>query len=187
MLKIFKKHFLNVYKGSGVRYRTFPHHVDIVTKWVEKLCDLHPEADREVAVIASYLHDIGHFIGKTKDHAASSELESSKLLNKTKITEVRKNKILHAIRAHRNNDVKPETIEAKIVCCADSASHFSAEVYLTVLSDHTKKEVLEKLERDYRDLSNFPEIKKGLTPLYKSWKQIIEHFPEDFIKFIPKK
>ena len=186
MIEKYRKHFLNTYKRSKIKYRTFPHHVDIVKKWVEKLCDLYPAADREVVTIASYLHDIGHFIKKDKDHAISSEKVASSLLKKEKLSEIKINKILHAIRAHRNKDIKPETIEAKIVCCADSASHFTAEVYLTVLKDHTKKETLEKMERDFRDLSDFPHIKKELTPLYKSWKKIIEQFPEDFIEFIPK-
>jgi HD superfamily phosphohydrolase YqeK len=182
----YKKHFLEVYESSPVKYRTFPHHVDVVAKWADKLCDLHPEADRDVAVIASWFHDLGHFLGEDGDHAVISEKAAKEFLEQEDLTDEKKQGILHAVRAHRNRDVEPKTIEAKIVCCADSASHLTAEVYLNVLSDTSKEVTLGKLERDYRDLSEFPEIKEELTPLYQAWKDVINSFPEDFIKDIPK-
>lgn len=185
MHKKYKEHFLKIYNTSGVNYRTFPHHVDVVAKWTEKLCDLHPEADKDVAMIAAWFHDLGHFTGDEKDHAVNSEKEARNFLEQEGFPKEKITKVLHAVRAHRNKDVEPETIEAKIVCCADSASHLTAEVYLNILSDSTKEETLGKLERDYRDLSAFPEIKKELTPLYFAWKGVVESFPEDFVEYIP--
>ncbi len=182
----YKKHFLNIYDSSKTNYRTFPHHVDVVARWTEKICDLCPKADRDVAMIAAWFHDLGHFIGTEKDHAANSEKEARKFLEKESFPENKIVNILHAVRAHRNKDIKPRTIEAKIVCCADSASHLTAEVYLNVLSDSSKEKTLGKIERDYRDLSDFPLIKKELTPLYLAWRRIIESFPEDFVEFLPK-
>ena len=37
MIEKYRKHFLNTYKRSKIKYRTFPHHVDIVKKWVEEI------------------------------------------------------------------------------------------------------------------------------------------------------
>ena len=122
---------------------------------------MHPEADKEVVIIGSWFHDIGHFTGNEKDHSVSSEKEARKFLESENFPKEKINKILRVVRSHRNNDVKPETIEAKIVCCADSASHFTADVYLW-------EYILGKIDRDYRDLSNFPEIKKELTLLYET-------------------
>jgi len=182
----YKKHFLDIYGASDAKYRTFPHHVDVVVRWTERLCELYPQADKDVAVIAAWFHDLGHFIGSEKDHAVNSEKEARNFLEKEGLSEEKIVKITHAVRAHRNNDIQPNTIEAKIVCCADSASHLTAEVYLNILSDNTREKTLGKLERDYRDLSDFPLIKKELTPLYHAWRGVIEKFPEDFVEFLPK-
>ncbi|MEI6266282.1 MAG: HD domain-containing protein [bacterium] len=180
----YKQHFLKVYGKSEVRYQTFPHHVDIVAKWVEKLCDMHPEADREAALVAAWFHDLGHFIDEGNDHAVTSEKEAIDFLKKDGANSEFVKKVAHAVRAHRNKDVKPDTIEAKIVCCADSASHLTADVYMNVLADYGKDTVMGKLERDYRDLEDFPGIKKELTPIYLAWKAVIEAFPEDFTKYL---
>ena len=188
MFQKYKNHFIKIYKKSKVRYRTFPQHVDIVVKWTEKLCKLNPGVDKEVAIIGAWFHDLGHFIGKEKDHAVSSEKEALKFLRREKFNEEKIKRILHVVRSHRNRDVKPKTIEAKIVCCADSASHFTSDAYLIILLDNidSRDYILGKIDRDYRDISVFPKIKKELTPLYKSWKKLIESFPNDFIKHISK-
>ncbi len=187
MYSKYKEHFIKVYEASEVRFPTFPHHVDIVAKWVDKICDMYPEADREVAMIAAWFHDLGHFIGDEEDHAVDSEKEARRFLVQENFPKEKMESVLHAVRSHRNRDVIPETLEARIVCCADSASHFTSEVYLKILPlDITKKNCLAKLERDFRDISDFPEIKKELEPLYFAWKDLINSYPEDFIQFIQR-
>lgn len=185
----YEKYFQKVYKKSSVKFMTFPVHVDIVRHWVERLCDNHPEADRDVAIVAALFHDLGHFVeSKESDHAVVSEIEAIKFLKKQKANEVFIEKVAHAIRAHRNADVRPETIEAKILVFSDSASHLTAPyVYLYVAAGHGKEYALAKLERDFRDLQLFPKEKKQLQGLYKSWKDVLETFPEDFYPFIREK
>ena len=38
--------------------------------------------------------------------------------------------------------------------------------------------VLEKIERDYRDIDILPEIKNQLEPLYIAWKKLLEVYPD---------
>jgi hypothetical protein len=149
---------------------------------------LYPEADREAVLIGSWFHDIGHFVGNEVDHAVSSEKEARLFLEKEGYPEDKMNKILHVVRSHRNSDVKPETLEAKIVCCADSASHLTSDVYFGILSDdaENREYILGKIERDFRDLAAFPEIEKELTPIYKAWKELMNTFPTDFAKFLSR-
>ncbi len=184
--KKYRQIFQKIYDESNVKFSTFPHHVDIVVYWAEKLCDANPKADREAVIIAALLHDIGHFVGEDLDHAISSEKETRKVLEKEGYEDAFIDKVAHAIRAHRNKDIKPDTIEAKIVCFADSASHLTADVYPVVLADRSKEETLAKIERDYRDLATFPDFQQELQPLYESWKKVIETFPEEFIQFLQK-
>ncbi len=185
----YRKHFLDAFKKSDVFYATFPHHVEIVTHWAEKLCDTHPEADRKAVIIAALFHDIGHFINVNgEDHAVVSEREAIKFLKKEGESDELINKVAHAVRAHRNSDVKPQTIEAKILTFSDSASHITApDVYLYLAAGkYGKKSALEKIERDYRDLLLFPEEKKKLEGIYVAWKDVVNTFPEDFYPYIRK-
>lgn len=81
------------------------------------------------------------------------------------------NEIAHCVRAHRCKDM------------ADSASHFTDINYIVHLtsqeSDYDRHYVEDKIERDYRDIGIFPELKKELTPIYKAWKKLIKVFPHN--------
>lgn len=186
MYKKYEEHFLNTYNSSAKKYRSFPVHVYIVAKWAEKILADHPEADRDVVMIGSWFHDLGHFVGNSEDHAVGSEKEAVRFLEQEKASKELIEKVAHVVRAHRNLDVKPETIEAKIVAAADSASHITAEVYPYFMSQHGKEETLAKLERDFKDLTPFPKIMEQLRPLYNAWKELIKNFPEDFFSYIQK-
>jgi len=86
---------------------------------------------------------------------------------------------LHCIRAHRCKDIAPETIEAKIIAFADSASHLTQGIYLDIVKEEKEGgtyDAFEKLERDWRDLSFFPEIKDEMGELYESWKKLIKAY-----------
>lgn len=78
-------------------------------------------------------------------------------------------------------DVKmfqPSTIEAKILAVSDSASHMTDINYICMFQSYGKDFTLDKLERDYRDISLFPELKLELTKLYFCWKNLIETLSE---------
>jgi len=61
----------------------------------------------------------------------------------------------------------------------DSASHMTDEtVYPRMLRYGDIELVLAKLERDYRDVSIFPEIREMLEELYRSWKRLLEEYKE---------
>jgi len=182
----YEKHFIQIYNQSRVKYKTFPHHVEIVKAWAEKLCGKHPEADRDAVVIAAYFHDLGHFIDhEGQDHAVGSEKEARHFLEKEGASSDLIEKVTQAVRSHRNNDVLPISIEDKILVFSDSASHLvSPDVYLYVAASHGREYALSKLDRDYRDLSLFPEEKESLERLYEAWKNVLNSFPEDFYRYI---
>lgn len=182
----YEQHFNQIYEKSSLKFKTFPHHVQIVRYWVEKLCDMYPEADREALIISALFHDLGHFIEDdcSDDHAVSSEKEAEIFLKKEGAPRELIKKVCQAIRCHRNSDVLPKSIEDKIIVFSDSASHLtSPDVYLYVAASGREK-ALEKLERDYRDLGLFPKEKAKLRPLYNSWKMLIKNFPEEFYPFV---
>jgi hypothetical protein len=130
------------------------------------------------------LHDIGSIwpeVSTDEDHAVRGEIKAREILAGFKVERETIEKVAHIVRAHRNNDVKPTTIEAKIVAAADSASHFYGDTYQTILNYEplgnlrTRAEcALAKLERDWRDVSVFPLLAKKLKADYLKIKEQLE-------------
>jgi putative nucleotidyltransferase with HDIG domain len=151
-------------------------HIVELEKLVEKLKKKFPELDKEILLLAVYFHDIGYYpLNPNEDHAITGERIARKFLEKEKYYKEKMEKVLHAIRSHRCKDVLPETLEAKAFAFMDSASHLTDKMYVEMVKQGKGKKALEKLERDYRDLSIFPEIKKEMEPLYLSWKSLISN------------
>jgi len=149
-------------------------HLPEAEKWANKICDLHPEADREVVLLIVWLHDVSHYVGdRDTDHAVRSEKMAEEFLGENKYNSEKLKQVLHGVRSHRNRDVAPETLEAKIFACADSASHMTDILYLDMIGQGKFKAVTAKMERDFRDVSMFPEVQKKLAPIHDIWKKFV--------------
>ena len=90
--------------------------------------------------------------------------------------------VSEACRTHCCQDVKPKSLEAKILAtAADAMSHLANGFYLRLFFvrrfgenfEENKKAVLRKLERDFHDKILFPKAKKIVRPLYNAWKKIL--------------
>jgi HD superfamily phosphodiesterase len=173
--------FKNRIKKVGYDPYGLVKHVEEVEKWADYLCDHHPQADRRTVLLGVWLHDLGHYpLPAEVDHAIRSEELARKFFKKEKYPAKKTEQALHCIRAHRCHDVLPETIEAKIVACADSASHMTDDIYIGMARDDKSLRqsfrAYGKMDRDYRDIAAFPEIKKFLTPVYRAWKKLIQEY-----------
>jgi len=153
-------------------------HIPSVEKWAQKIVKDYPKADKEVLLLSVWLHDIGHALSSHKDHDIESEKATRCFLKKIGMNSEKIEKVAHCARAHRCRDVMPETIEAKILAAADSASHFTDGCYMNMLLSGIKKLALEKMERDYRDVGMLPKLKKEITPIYKAWKNLLSVYPD---------
>ncbi len=154
-------------------------HVKEAEKWCNRILKKHPEANSEIVLIAVWLHDLGHYPIPTKiDHAIRGEERAKAFLKKLNYPNEKMKQVLHCIRAHRCNDIMPESIEAKIIACADSASHITDYLYFDIArndkEDNRKFKVYAKMERDFRDLEAFPELQNQLKDLLDAWKHLIE-------------
>jgi len=173
-----KTHCLKVLSKKKDRICAYlPGHIKSVQRWSERLMKDYPKADKEILLLSIWLHDIGHALSNHADHHIKSEEEARRFLKTIKLNSKKIEKVAHCVRAHRCRDVKPETIEAKILAAADSASHFTDGCYMDMAMSGIKKLALEKLDRDYRDVGIFPKLKKEITPIYKAWKNLIKVYP----------
>lgn len=181
--KLFKKRIKKFGRISAGRLDPFGlvKHVDEVVKWADYLSNKHTQADRQIIMMAVWLHDIGHYpLPAEMDHAIRSEVLAKQFLTKEKFNKKKTAGILHCIRAHRCKDVMPQSIEAKIVACADSASHMTDSIYMDMARDDKMLKqdfrVYEKMKRDFRDVMVFPEVRLILAPLHRAWQKVIKEY-----------
>jgi hypothetical protein len=175
-----KAEFLKMVADFGADpYHLLPH-VPEAEKWARKILKKYPEANKEVVLLAVWLHDSGHYPLPTQiDHAVRGEERARKFLEKEKYPQEKIERVLHCVRAHRCKDVMPETLEAKIMAFCDSASHMTDTMYLDMARADEKGKfprVYAKMERDFRDLAIFPEMQKELTELFEAWKMFIKAY-----------
>ena len=150
-------------------------HINEMLKWVDFLLEEYPNIDCEVVKIAVYLHDIGHFLPGEEDHAVLSENFAAGFLEKNNYPKTKE--ALHCVRAHRNRDVIPKTLEAKAVTVADSLSHISNGVYWVMIKEgQALEKVVGKIKRDYRDLSFFPKIQTKMENICVAWEKIVVEY-----------
>ncbi|KKQ94172.1 MAG: hypothetical protein UT66_C0013G0016 [candidate division CPR2 bacterium GW2011_GWC1_39_9] len=175
-----QRYFLSKLEGNSHVYKDLLlRHLKLVVNWGLIILKKHLEADKEITLTSIYLHDVGRLaIPKHEDHAVASEVMAREFLASQGYPPDKIERIAHCVRSHRCNDVQPETIEAKILAVADSASHLTDYAYLHLIHSGEKQYILEKLERDYRDIGLLPDIKKQLEPLYLAWEQLLKVFPD---------
>ena len=140
-----------------------------------------PETDMEIMILSIWLHDLGLPSEGEGDHAVIGEAIAREWLASEGYDAEKMDKVCHCIRAHRCRDVMPETLEAKLIAFGDSASHLTQGVHFDIAKENkrgNKYDALEKLERDWRDLSLFPEMKEDFRKLYEAWKAVIIAYRE---------
>jgi len=161
-------------------------------KHVERVLKLSSEigavlnANLPVIKIAALLHDVGRYLKKddeVRNHAeVSAEIAENFIIkNNFNITIKDVENILHCIRAHSfSNDLKPKTLEAKILSDADKLDALGAiglyrTIGFTILRNGGLDEVIEHLENKILKLKNqlFLDISKEIA---KSREKLIIKF-----------
>jgi len=122
--------------------------------------------DLEILMLSVYLHDIGRARednGEIEDHATWGAKEAEKILSDYNYREKLIKEVKHCIEAHRySNNIKPETVEAKILSDADNLDAIGASgIARTFSYSGESQQVLANLEtpRDDEDAA------KGETTL----------------------
>ncbi len=151
-------------------------HVPEVERWTKRLLKKFPQADEETVLLAVWLHDKGHYPITKIDHAITGAEGAREFLEKENYSGDRNN-VIQCVRAHRCRDVMPSSIEAKIVACADSASHMTEPtIYLDMARNRKFTDLYAKMERDYRDVGILPGVQNELKELYENWKGLIRAY-----------
>lgn len=151
----------------------------------------HPNTyEQETILLAVWLHDSGTAwpIDGITDHAVASEIHAKEILLKIGYPIDKTDRVCHICRSHRNKpDYPPQTPEAKLFVAIDSASHFPQGLHMDVFTrGEIRNEVpleqqtnqlkanlaLDKLERDWRDMADFPDLQETYRTEYLRLKQL---------------
>lgn len=156
-------------------YEPYEFHFVPMVNYANKLVD-ELGGDREVVMIAAWLHDIGSIMeGRKNHHESGARIAGEKLIKlgypKEKILRVQ-----NCIFNHRGSTQnKCNTLEEKIIAEADVLSNFdnisgifkTALVYEGLNQGDAKKSVMCKLENKYKQLS-FKKSKDLVRPKIKA-------------------
>lgn len=148
-------------------------HIVSVHKYVKQLAEK-LGVDLEIVELAALLHDIGSIIhGRENHHLTGAEIAEKKL-KELNYPQEKIEKIKHCIIAHRGSEnIKPETIEAKIIKDADSLSTFdhitgpfmAAFVFEKRGQVDANNSVKKKFQNSFNKLQ-FQESKEIIKPKY---------------------
>ncbi|MCA9488137.1 MAG: HD domain-containing protein [Nanoarchaeota archaeon] len=180
-----KNHDVGIHKERDYNY-----HISSVVKNSLLLADK-LGADRKIVEAAALLHDIGRaegIVGKfnmDNEHHLIGEKEAEKILLGLNVDVELVEKIKHCVLTHRGRKgPTPETIEAKIVACADAMSHF--DTFLDIFEWFTStvdtfEEAVNLVDAKMRrnwDKKLLPEAKEILKEKYEAITLIINSMKE---------
>ncbi len=142
-------------------------------------------ADAEITELGALLHDIGWItaVKYDPDHEISGQPLAEKLLKKYGYPQDKINQVKHIIASHRgSSEVKPETLEAKIIANADAMAHFDVIPWLFKIAlgnngndvQKSVRWVFDKAERDWNKKITLPEARELVMEKYKALKVVLE-------------
>ncbi len=160
---------------SAYGYEPFLNHFAPTAQYAEKLAD-ELDGDRDVVMLAAWLHDIGSIMHGREDHHITGSRIAEQKLQKLNYPQKKIELIKKCILNHRGSQQNNrESLEEKIVADADTMSTFdnitgifkAALVYENKTQDEAQKSVREKLQRKYNRL-HFEQSKKIITPKFEA-------------------
>ena len=167
--------------SSNYGYDPFLYHFIPVVEYSEKLAGK-LGAEKEIVIIAAWLHDIGSIIHGRKDHHITSAKIAEEKLSEFGYTAEKIEKVRDCIISHRGSQqISPKTLEAKILIEADTLSAFnditglfqSALVYEKLSRKEAKDSVKKKLINKWKQL-NLDESREIIKSKYKAVMLLLE-------------
>ena len=172
-------HFLDFFREKkDPPYAYLPKHVFEVEKWVKRIIQKYPEADREIILLSVWLHDIGQVVGEDIDHAVNSENEARLFLPKIKIFPEKIGEIVRCVRSHKCKDVQPNTLESKILAVSNAVSHMTDFYYITMISRLSKEMALSKFKKDCEIIKFLPDVERETRLFCRAWKELLSAYPD---------
>lgn len=167
--------------SSNYGAEPFEHHFKPTVKYAKQLAE-ELGADKEMVMIAAWLHDIGSIkCGRENHHETGAEIAEEKL-EELGYPEEKRKLVKECIKNHRSSiDNERNTIEEKIVAEADAISSFddvpgqfqAAFIHEGLDREEARKSIKKKLQRKWNQL-HFKESREIIRPKYEAAMELFE-------------
>lgn len=160
---------------SKYGYDSFTCHFTPVAKYAGELAD-DLGANKEVVLVAAWLHDIGSIIDGRANHHITGTKIAEKKLKELNYPSDKIELVKDCIFNHRSSiDNKPKSLEGQIIVEADALSNFdnisgifkAAYSYEDKTQEEARESVKSKLEKKWKQLQ-FEDSKKIIKPKYEA-------------------
>ena len=191
-LNAFKQVVIENSKNEAFEYREWfiSDHMMIVEKIAMEICDIYPDADRDIVFALVWFHDFGKPIDE-KNEREVTKTKGPEVMREIGFPEEFIQKVLaHWIRMEMKKeiDISKEAIEVQIVSTSDGASHFVGQFYPGYFGDSPKKslketreEIEKKLRQDWDRKIVIPEVKEAFKGRYLQALEILGEYPDKFL------
>ena len=165
-----------------------PYHLEIVERLALELCELYPEANRDVVETLVWFHDFGKPIDEKNEKEVTLREGVLALVDCGFPQDFIDTVVMHWKLMEQKNeiDLHEAPIETQIISSADGASHFVGLFYPTYFGDGhsiavTQEKLKKKIGVDWNRKITLPEVKKAFEARYKIMKELYGEFPDTFI------
>ena len=166
------------------------YHLKIVERIALELCDVYPQADKELVQTLVWFHDFGKPLDEQNEKATTLS-EGSKAMKECGFPDEFIQKVVQywLLMEQKNEiDIRTTPVEVQIISSSDGASHFVGMFYPHYFRDDPEESVAliqsrlkEKIEQDWNRKIVLPEVKKAFEVRYKRALEMLGEFPEKFI------
>lgn len=166
--------------SSKYGFEPFSFHFMQVAEYADKLADK-LEGDKEIILIAAWLHDIGSIIYGREDHHITGAKIAEEKLTEFNYPQEKIELVKKCIFNHRGSqDNERGSLEEKILADADAMSNFdnisgifkAAFVYENKNQGEAKESVRKKLENKWGKL-HFEDSRNIIRPKYEALKILL--------------
>ncbi len=178
LINTFKEHVIELSSNKGfIHHEWFiEYHLDIVEQIALELCDLYPDADRDLVHLLVWLHDYWKIVDFDNEYKMTL-IQWKKKLSELGFEEDIIEKALWFVEIMDQNeslDISKTAIEIQIISSADWCSHFVwpfLKLWWYENSDKDYKELMKdniyKIQKDWNKKIVLPEAREAFQKHYE--------------------
>lgn len=167
-------------------------HLKIVEQICLELCELYPNADKDLMMAMVWMHDYAKIIDFDNEHDMEVTRKGITVLEELGFETDFINRLMEAIELFESKmtvDLTTAPIEIQIMSSSDAASHMIGPFFSIYWYENTDKTIEElmtgnkaKLEKDWNRKIVLPEVKEKFKARYEFLRQSFGELPENYFK-----
>lgn len=168
------------------------YHLSIVENISLELCELYPDADKDIVLALVWIHDYGKIFDKEKEHDVLMFEKGREKLLEIGFKESFVSRVIDLLTIFEKKmelDLSTAPIEVQIVSSADAASHLIGPFFHIYWKENSEMSIEDlmvsnkaKIQKDLERKMVLPEVKKAFEQRYKLVMEQAGDFPHSFLK-----